>query len=72
MISSLKNHYNVVIELLKEKPNKIENYTNYISTKMQSIVSLADYESALDMIQIMTKGIDLKDFDEINIRIVRF
>lgn len=67
----LKNQYYVTIETVKEVPNNIENFTNFISTKRQSIVHLKDYKSAVDMVTIMTRDIDLKDKDEIIIKIVR-
>ena len=70
--SFAKKCYNVVVESIREVPNEIENFTNVISTKRQSIVRMEDYESAMDMINIMTRDIDLKDSDEIIIKIVRF
>lgn len=67
-----KKCYHVEVKLIREVPNKNENYTNIISTTRQSIVRMEDYESAKDMINIMTRDIDLKDSDEIIIKIVRF
>lgn len=67
----LENKYYAAVEFSKEVLNNIENFTNTISTKRQSIVHLENYESAIDMINIMTRDIDLKDSDEIIIKIVR-